>query len=67
MSLDGQRVFMETVEVLAAGDTDTSLDVYERWAGITTRISFGPAGGNGALAAVLGGISEDGAWQARRR
>ena len=61
MSLDGQRVFMETVEALAAGDTDTSLDVYERWAGITTRISFGPAGGNGAFAAVLGGISEDGA------
>ena len=61
MSLDGQRVFLETAESLVAGDTDAVSDVYERWAGITTHISIGPTGGNGALAAFFGASSDDGA------
>jgi hypothetical protein len=59
-SLDGARLFFETVESLVAGDTDTAADVYERYAGATTHISFASAGGNGAIAALLSGASDDG-------
>ena len=61
MSLDGQRVFLETTEKLVAGDLDSVRDVYERYAGITTHISIGPAGGNGALTAIFDAASDDGA------
>lgn len=60
MSLDGQRVFLETTEKLVAGDLDSVRDVYERYAGITTHISIGPAGGNGALTAIFDAASDDG-------
>ncbi len=60
-SLDGARVLIETAEKLVASDTDSSTDVYERYAGATTHISFGPSGGNGAIAAFFDGVSADGA------
>ena len=62
VSRDGERVFFDTREPLAAGDTDASVDVYERFNGATTHISTGPAGGNGAFTAFLfsNGLSENG-------
>ncbi len=59
-SADGAKVFFQTAESLVAGDTDTKLDVYERSGGTTTRISTGPAGGNGAFDATFAGASADG-------
>ena len=56
---DGSRVFFETSEQLAS-DTDSYPDVYERESGVTTRLSTGPNGGNGAQIAVLVGASTDG-------
>ena len=60
VSRDGTRVFFETTERLVAGDTDSEADVYERSGGTTTRVSTGPAGGNGAFFVAFGGISDDG-------
>ena len=40
-SADGTRVFFESREQLTSGDTDTSKDVYERAAGVTTLVSIG--------------------------
>ena len=55
-SADGTRVFFETRESLAAGDTDTAFDVYERTGSTTTTLlSTGPAGGNGAIDASFAG------------
>ncbi|PWU18332.1 MAG: hypothetical protein C5B48_14825 [Candidatus Rokuibacteriota bacterium] len=59
-SEDGTRVFFDTSEQLEATDTDASTDVYERWSGATTQISFGPNGGNGAIGAFFDGNSADG-------
>ena len=59
-SADGSRVFFETREVLTADDTDASRDVYERAGGVTTRISAGAPGGNGAISALFNGASETG-------
>ena len=57
----GDRVVFETQEKLTAGDTDSSLDVYERAGGTTTSLlSTGPAGGNGAFDAGYAGMSRDG-------
>ena len=62
VSLDGKRVFFDTREPMTAGDTDASVDVYERFGGTTTLLSTGPAGGNGAFTAFLfaNGLSDDG-------
>ncbi len=62
VSLDGKRVFFDTREPMTAGDTDTSVDVYERFGGTTTLLSTGPTGGNGAFPAFLfpNGLSDDG-------
>ncbi|HKG35435.1 MAG TPA: hypothetical protein VKA89_03240 [Solirubrobacterales bacterium] len=57
---DGSRVFFTTREALVSSDNDFSVDVYERSAGTTTRLSTGPAGGNGAFGAELVGITPDG-------
>ncbi len=60
ISQDGQRVFFATAESLEPGDTDVFSDVYERFSGATTRISFGPNGGNAALSAFFDDVSVDG-------
>jgi hypothetical protein len=57
---DGTRVFFTTDEQLVAADTDTSVDLYERSNGVTTLISTGPAGGNGAFDTGFVGMSADG-------
>jgi hypothetical protein len=59
-SADGTRVFFTTSEPLVAGDTDSSGDVYERAGGVTTLLSTGTAGGNGANDASFRGASSDG-------
>jgi hypothetical protein len=45
-SLDGTRVIFDSGERLTSDDTDGSLDTFERANGVTTRLSFGPNGGN---------------------
>ena len=60
-SADGTRIFFDTAESLAASDTDSSSDVYERWTGSTTHITTGPNGGNGAIGAFYDASSTDGA------
>ena len=57
---DGSHVFFQSVESLLPGDTDTTLDVYERVGDVTTLISTGPSGGNGAAHASYGGATPDG-------
>lgn len=56
----GGDVFFETSEQLAAADEDSSQDVYERSGGVTTLVSTGPEGGNGAFNALFAGASHDG-------
>jgi hypothetical protein len=64
ISDDGTHVFFETDESLVSTDTDATTDVYERSNGITTRVSFGSAGGNGGIDeffdAYFTGASRDG-------
>ncbi len=61
-SADGTRVFIRSEEALVAGDTDNYQDIYEysTASGTLTRLSLGPAGGNGAAASFFGGASDDG-------
>jgi hypothetical protein len=63
-SRSGARVFLQTNEKLQGDDTDSEVDVYERFAGNTTRLSSGPAGGNGGFEeffdAFFAGASADG-------
>ena len=42
VSRDGKRVFFDTREQMTSGDTDASVDVYERFGGSTTLLSTGP-------------------------
>ena len=55
-SADGSRVFFETAEQLVAADSDSSVDVYERAGGVTTRVSSG----NNAWDARFEAASDDG-------
>ncbi len=57
---DGSRAFFTTDEALVAGDTDASIDIYERAGTTTTLVSTGPAGGNGAFNADFFDASKDG-------
>ena len=57
---DGSHVLIATERQLTTDDTDSQSDVYLRAAGATTRVSSGPAGGNGALPAHLSALSADG-------
>jgi hypothetical protein len=59
---DGSRVFFETTERLVYGDTDNAIDVYERSAGTTKRVSVGQVNGNGdgLTDARFDGASADG-------
>jgi hypothetical protein len=59
-STDGARVFFHTRSSLAAGDSDSSLDLYQRSGGVTTLVSTGAAGGNGAFDVYFAGASDDG-------
>ena len=69
-SSSGARVWFETRESLEPGDTDPATcgisldqpcsDIYERAGGTTTRVSTGPAGGNGAFDSLFDGASKDG-------
>jgi hypothetical protein len=60
VSRDGSRVIFETGEQLVSSDTDSAVDVYERAGGTTTRLSTGPAGGNGSAEAIYKGSSAGG-------
>jgi hypothetical protein len=58
-SHDGSRVYFHTTESLDPADTDGGYDdVYQRYNGTTSLVSYG---GNGPHQASLGGISSDGA------
>jgi hypothetical protein len=59
-SEDGARVFFDTQEPMAAGDSDASYDIYQRSGGATTVMSTGPGGGNGTFFSSFSGITEDG-------
>ena len=60
VSADGSKVWLDTDERLTADDTDTSLDIYERSGLAITRISTGPAGGNGEFDASFDAASDSG-------
>jgi hypothetical protein len=49
VSADGTHVFFDTQEALVAGDQDTRPDLYERSGGVTSLVTTGPNGGNGAF------------------
>ncbi len=57
---DGSRVFFTTREKMVAADTDSNDDVYERQGSVTTQVSTGSAGGNGAFDAFFAGASQTG-------
>ena len=59
-SADGTRVIFQSSEPLVASDTDTRMDLYERTAGVTTLLSVGPNGGNGAFNAAFSAVSQNG-------
>ena len=59
-SADATHVFFVTEEQLTSNDSDSRMDIYERFSGSTTLVSTGPAGGNGANDAVLDAVSADG-------
>ncbi len=53
ISPDGSRVFFTTAERLVDGDTDSSVDLYERsHASVTKLVSTGEVNGNGPFAAT---------------
>jgi hypothetical protein len=58
---DGTKAFFVTDEQLAAGDTDGSVDVYERDLSTETT-NLVSSGGNGVFDASLRGLSPDGSW-----
>lgn len=62
-SEDGSRAFFVTEQPLVFEDLDSSVDVYERSGGVTTRVSAGASEiyGNGSPNAQLHGVSESGA------
>ena len=59
-SADGTRGFFRTREQLTADDTDNQEDIYERIENITTLLSKGPTGGNGAVNSFYLGSSSNG-------
>lgn len=60
-SNDGSHVFFETRERIAAGDEDSSSDVYDWSGGTASLVSTGPDGGNGSPNAIFAGNSASGA------
>lgn len=63
-SPNGARAYFTSGARLTADDTDASVDLYVREAGVTTLLSIGPAGGNGAFDVEVNGkgagVSADG-------
>ena len=59
-SPDGTRAYFTTGARLVAEDTDASVDLYAREAGVTTLLSLGSVGGNGAFDVGARGVSADG-------
>jgi hypothetical protein len=59
-SRDGARIFFDTSQDLTGVATGVFPDVYERFGGNTTVVSFGPTGGNGDFQVLFGGTSDDG-------
>jgi hypothetical protein len=59
-SADGRHVVFTTAESLVPADTDASADVYDRSNGVTTLVSTGSTGGNGAFNARFAGATPDG-------
>ncbi len=59
-SPDGSRVYFTSGARLTADDTDASVDLYVREAGVTTLLSLGSVGGNGAFDVIPSGVSADG-------
>lgn len=59
-SPDGARAYFTTAARLVGEDTDASIDLYVREAGVTTLLSLGSAGGNGAFDVAARGVSADG-------
>jgi hypothetical protein len=59
-SADGAHVFFRTAEKLVGSDTDSAVDIYERFNGQTTLVSTGPSGGDGAFNAIFDAVSKDG-------
>ena len=60
VSDDGSRVVFQTLERLAANDTDSAFDLYERAGGTTTLVSEGEINGNGDFPASFSRASDDG-------
>ena len=65
ISADGSRIFFGTTQSLVPADTDSTVDLYERTGSVTTLVSLGPNGGNGAVHVVTtccppGTVSADG-------
>jgi hypothetical protein len=57
---DGSSVIFRTDEQLAAGDTDSRPDLYERSGTTTTQVSAGEINGNKTFNVFFGGASADG-------
>jgi hypothetical protein len=60
VSKDGLHVFFATAEPLVAADTDTAVDIYDRFGGNTSLVSTGPTSANAELDAVFKSSSDDG-------
>lgn len=60
-SVTGGHVFFHSNEPLSGSDTDARRDTYDHSGGVTTLVSTGPTGGNGAFDAIYAGNSYDGA------
>lgn len=59
-SSDGTVLFFSTSEKLTADDSDSTIDIFQRSGGATTRVSQGQINGNSGTAAVFRGASSDG-------
>jgi hypothetical protein len=59
-SVDGSRLFFDTSEDLTGVASGVFPDIYERFSGTTSVVSFGPTGGNGDNFAFFRGASDDG-------
>ncbi len=59
-SEDGSRVVFSTLEPLTPDDLDDQRDVFMREGGVTTRLSTGPAGGNGPAPASAQRVAGNG-------